>query len=379
MIAHECEIKVITEGGKKKIVPTSIIKKPDPNEESMSAMTPKKKDTTALDKLIHYKIPVGPLVTLNFTTNPNILLKKKKEKKKGRVAKGKKGKKLKFRDIPLPKDNGFFFTKKKIVDLASSVIERRLNTMKTKYGLDDFMFSTEPILRWDPSTGDDPNRYLDFLREIDDELIKYDPYRIKFETLTMKKKQKLVEKSKEIKEKDGTETIVLDEKGSPIVRYKFKEKNNIKEYLDKSMQKVKDESKKELLFRKMEMIKATLPATIPDFVLIDETHKTSNYTPGLWESLSDSDEGEPISTFGEDLKEKLRNLNNYLSTGNPEFPGNRPDKIDLIYRAEDPVTGDLCSGGQFKDGLRVRAKFDGRSKEMVDFKVFLEKSTNESS
>ena len=175
MITHECEFKVVSEGGKGPL-PT-IIKKSSQIEDSMSG---KKIDTLAIDKLIFYKIPVCPLVTLNFTTNPKILLKKKKDKKKSKLSKGKKSKKLRFEDIPVPKDNNSLLPKRNILELAHSVIDSRLAYMKQKYELSDFMFSTEPILKWDPiaNIGEDPNRYLDFIREIDEELVKYEPYHV---------------------------------------------------------------------------------------------------------------------------------------------------------------------------------------------------------
>lgn len=178
MIPQDCEIKIITEGGKKRLVPAAIMKKPDPNEEAMAATIPKRKDTSSVDQLIHYKIPVGPLVTLNFTTNPNILFKKKKDKKKTKLSKGRKTKKLKFQEIPLPKDNNSLIQRKAMLDLANSVIQSRIDSMKSKYAVDDFIFSTEPILRWEPTAGDDPNRYLDFLREIDEELMRYKPFQV---------------------------------------------------------------------------------------------------------------------------------------------------------------------------------------------------------
>lgn len=174
MISHECEIKVISEAGGKVVVP-ALIKKSSQTED---AMTGKKIDTTVVDKMIFYKVPAGPLVTLTFTTNPNMLVRKKKDKKKAKPARGKKSKKAVFEDLPVPKDNNPLLPKKAYLDLANSVIDARLSSMKKKYELNDFMFSTEPILKWDANGGEDPNRYLDFIREIDDELVKYQPFHV---------------------------------------------------------------------------------------------------------------------------------------------------------------------------------------------------------
>ena len=161
----------------------------------------------------------------------------------------------------------------------------------------------------------------------------------------------------------------------PVVKFKFKEKNNIKEFLDKSLKKVKDDDKKDLIMRKMDAINSASPQKYAEVVLIDESKKAVplHAEKALSHTLSDSDEGEVINTsFGDDLKDKLRNLNKYLATGAPDLPSTRPDKIDLIYRTEDPVTGDVCSGGQYKDGLRVRAKFNVKNQQKVEIKVYFD-------
>lgn len=189
-----------------------------------------------------------------------------------------------------------------------------------------------------------------------------------------------MEKTKELIEKEGPDAVQLDEFGAPIVKIKYKEKNNLLEFLDKSLKKVKDEDKKDMILKKMDNMTSNAqgPTRASELLLIDETQRSQKKNHFLYDSLSESEEEEAVNKFEDDLKDKLMTLNNYLSAGKLSFPHTRPNNIDLIYRAEDPISGDLCSGGQFKDGLRVRAKFNGRNQEMVDFKVFFDKKAVES-
>ena len=163
--------------GISKIIIPALIKKP-PNQQTEDQRVAKMNDTQAIDKQIFYKVPVAPLITLNFTTNPNVLVKNKKDKKKSKPARSKKNKKTKFEGIPFPKDNSCLLPRKVMIDLSTSVIHNRIKNMKQKYELDSYMFTTEPILRWDLASNEDPHRYLDFLKEIEEELVKYEPYKV---------------------------------------------------------------------------------------------------------------------------------------------------------------------------------------------------------
>ena len=191
----------------------------------------------------------------------------------------------------------------------------------------------------------------------------------KFSAACIIKKQKLIEKSKEnAGEQDGKE-VTLDEHGMPVVRFKFKEKSNIKDYLDKSLKKVRDEDKKELILRKMDALSSGKTGKKIEYSFIDESNKYQQADAPMSNTLSDSEEGEIVDSPSEEIKEKLRSLNSYLTSDTSELPSHRPEEIDLIYKAYDPVSGEICKGGQLLGDISVKAKFNGQGHQMIDFKV----------
>lgn len=172
LITNECSIRIIPD------VITKTTKTFFIEDESKDWVI----NTTKLDGKVAHKVPIGQLVTLNFTTNPNYNTKsKKKDKKKLKAAKSKKPRKTRFEDIIVPRDPHSVIPRKDILGLATNVINKRLDAMKKKFNVNEFMFSTEPILEWNPASGDDPNKYLDFIKDIDEEMIKYEPYEVCFD------------------------------------------------------------------------------------------------------------------------------------------------------------------------------------------------------
>lgn len=170
---NECEIRIISESKGKLSFPKRALFLDDELKEWHL-------DTYALDRRVTQKVPLGPLVTMNFTTNPNYSIKnkKKKDKKKTKLGRSKKSKKTRMEDIPFPKGSSSTIPRNDMLELANDMIARRLDSMKQRYQVNEYMFSTEPILAWHPSDHYDANRYLDFIKEIDDEMAKYAPFEV---------------------------------------------------------------------------------------------------------------------------------------------------------------------------------------------------------
>ena len=166
----ECEIRVIQEvkGGK-------IIMHRNKNKTSSE-------DADAQDDAsnrIVYKVPLGTLQTINFTTNPFEIerLHRRRERKrlKSPTLRARKSKKQRLSEIP--KSKNCVISPTVLNEMGKNILKRRVEDMKQKYEIGDFVYSTEDVLVYDASL--DVNKHLDYIKDIDDELCKYLQYQVR--------------------------------------------------------------------------------------------------------------------------------------------------------------------------------------------------------
>ena len=177
---------------------------------------------------------------------------------------------------------------------------------------------------------------------------------------------------------DGTnkEETIIDENGLPIVRYKFKERNNMRDYLDKTYKKTKHDDVKDLIMAKMDILNSVNPKKSVKVLLIDESEHAKRPSLEWSHSISDSDQSESFSELAGDIKGRLNSLNRYF-TGSSEIKSSqstysedkRPENIELVYNTYDPVSNDTRIGARYSDGLIVTGVYKDRREQLVDVKV----------
>lgn len=361
----ECEIRIISESKGKLSFPKRTMFLEDELKEWQL-------DTYELDQKVIHKVPIGPLVTMNFTTNPNYSVKnkKKKDKKKTKLARSKKSKKTRMEGIPFPKGPNSTIPRNEMLDLAGDLIQRRLESMKDKYNVNEYMFSTEPILEWDPSSHEDPNRYLDFIREIDEEMVKYSPYEVvranqaKFAACYEKKRQRLLASKNE---NSDNSNIEIGPNGEPVVKYKYKESAKLKQLMNIKV-KSPDPARS--------TPKAIEAEGDSGILFVDCTKENDVKITTIFDDRDgNSEEDEtPLTQFDEEVNKKLKLLYGYLDQIGSESLANgmaaRPANVDLTYLATDAASpSDVVIGAKYTDGLQVRVTYKGRRQELRDLAV----------
>jgi hypothetical protein len=142
---------------------------------------------------LFYKVPVGPLTTLNFTASPydqisNAKRTKDKDKKKSKFAKVRKQKRMRFCEIPKNRGQSALMSFTGTEVLAAHVAQQYGGELRIKYGLNPNLSCTERILEYDDSIN--PFVYLDHLRELEEDFIRAEPLLLKWETAVLAKKKK---------------------------------------------------------------------------------------------------------------------------------------------------------------------------------------------
>lgn len=156
------------------------------------------KEEPEASKRICHKVPYQPLMTINFTTNPFEIekVKKKKEKKKSpKPLKFRKNKRLKLSEIPKPKGANAILPPSMLNGLASTILKTKLAELKSRFGLSDYMFSTEPVLRYEWDGKSDPCKYLDSIRDIEEELLRFEPYQEKLAACVESRKNRKIKEA----------------------------------------------------------------------------------------------------------------------------------------------------------------------------------------
>lgn len=139
---------------------------------------------------LFYKVPTGPLTTLNFTASPFEQIsnaKKTKDKKKMKFSKVRKQKRMKFCEIPKNRGQSALISFGASEVLAIQVAEQYSAEIRAKYGLGPSLTCTERILEYEETMN--AFSYLDHLREIEDDLIRAEPLLLKWEAAVIAKKK----------------------------------------------------------------------------------------------------------------------------------------------------------------------------------------------
>ena len=115
---------------------------------------------------IQHKVPYSPISTIEFSCNPYEDHSKPDQynEKKERGPKSKKSRKVRFGEL-INKYN-----ENLLQGFANKLISSKLVEFRDRYGFNDYIYSTEPILKWNPSSSNshDHNTYLDILNDIQD-------------------------------------------------------------------------------------------------------------------------------------------------------------------------------------------------------------------
>jgi len=163
---------------------------------------------------VMHKVPYMPILTVNFSASPYELERAKRKKDKKKAGKGpikpKRQKRQKLADIPRGKDTTNILPSAEINALTLSIVMGRVHSMKHRFNITDYVYSTEPILRIDTDTDTEPLKYLDALRDIEDELIRYEPFQQKFSICVENKKQRKLKEAQERAEKIAAGENVTD-------------------------------------------------------------------------------------------------------------------------------------------------------------------------
>lgn len=141
---------------------------------------------------LFYKVPTGPLTTLNFTASPYEQIsnaKKAKDKKKLKYSKVRKQKRIRFCEIPKNRGQSALISFAGTEILAVQVAEQYSAELRAKYGLSPSLTCTERILEYEDSMN--AFSYLDHLREIEEDLIRAEPLLLKWEAAVIAKKKLL--------------------------------------------------------------------------------------------------------------------------------------------------------------------------------------------
>ena len=234
---------------------------------------------------LFYKVPVGPLTTLNFTASPFEQIsnsKKTKDKKKAKLPKVRKQKRMRFCEIPKNRGPSALISFAGSELLAAHVAQQYGTELQAKYGLNPNLNCTERILEYDESINS--FIYLDHLRDIEDDLIRAEPLLTKWETAVLAKKKKYEKES--------------GKKFDSVPRRPEAPKKDDPKYATDNEEKKK---------KSQEMMSKVPVKERMDIVIVDCTAKRSvSHLQWPWESLLEGpaimDESEPFVTTTEPQK-----------------------------------------------------------------------------